>query len=185
MTVAATPTVTAAPKTAPARGSTAALNAVGVKTPTASTVVEPEALAALQRMGQYLSTLSSFEVKTTTTLDLVTNDGQRIQLDGGADYRVKRPDGFVVERPLVLLVGLNDVGEHFHLASRCKRLGAGVSLEFADLRGQAGAYAVDRLVFELASDLKLRFRRLHARRAGLDLKVGGPGGQHHHVARVF
>ena len=64
---------------------------------TATPVVEPAALTALQRMGDYLSTLTSFEVKTQTTLDLVTQDGERIQLDGGADYKVRRPDGFVIE----------------------------------------------------------------------------------------
>ena len=60
-------------------------------------VVDPEARAALLRMGDYLSTLTNFEVKTETTRDIVTYDGQRIQLDGDADYKVRRPNGFVID----------------------------------------------------------------------------------------
>ena len=60
-------------------------------------VIEPAAMQALQRMGSYLSTLTSFEVQSTTSRDLVTNDGQRLMLDGVANYKIRRPDGFVVE----------------------------------------------------------------------------------------
>ena len=60
-------------------------------------MVEPAALKALQRMSGYLSTLTSFEVKSETSRDLVTNDGQRLTLDGVASYKVRRPDGFVIE----------------------------------------------------------------------------------------
>jgi hypothetical protein len=44
-----------------------------------------------------LSTLSSFEIKTDTTLDLVTVRGQRVQLGGVAHYKVRRPDGFRID----------------------------------------------------------------------------------------
>lgn len=60
-------------------------------------VVEPQAREALQRMGAYLATLTAFEIKTETSLDLVTNEGQRVQLDGGAHYKVQRPKGFAIE----------------------------------------------------------------------------------------
>ena len=60
-------------------------------------VVEPAAVRALQRMGSYLGTLTSFEVKSETSRDLVTNDGQRLMLDGTADYKVRRPDSFVID----------------------------------------------------------------------------------------
>jgi hypothetical protein len=59
-------------------------------------VVEPESLAALMKMGAYLKTLTSFEVKTQTGLDIVTNDGQRVQMNGEASYKVHRPNGFVI-----------------------------------------------------------------------------------------
>lgn len=58
--------------------------------------VEPEALQALQRMSAYLATLTSFEVTTQTSLDLVTDAGQRVQLDGSVKYQVRRPDGFII-----------------------------------------------------------------------------------------
>jgi hypothetical protein len=59
--------------------------------------VEPEALEALQRMSAYLGTFQTVEVTTQTSLDLVTNDDQRLQLDGGAKYKIRRPNGFVIE----------------------------------------------------------------------------------------
>jgi hypothetical protein len=62
-----------------------------------SGVIEPAALQALQRMGSYLSTLTNFEVQSATNRDLVTNDGQRLMLDGVANYKVRRPDGFIIE----------------------------------------------------------------------------------------
>lgn len=59
--------------------------------------VEPEAVQALQRMRTYLSTLTSFEAKAESSLELVLESGQKVQLDGTAIYKVKRPNGFVVE----------------------------------------------------------------------------------------
>jgi hypothetical protein len=85
----------AAPKAASSK--TARRRSTAGQAVTVAPVVQPEALQALQRMSAYLGTLTTFEVKTTTTLDLVTNDDQRLQLDGGADYKVKRPDSFLIE----------------------------------------------------------------------------------------
>ncbi len=59
-------------------------------------VVEPEALAALKRMSAFLMSLKTFKVTINSALDVVTNDGQRIQMDSVARYSVKRP-GMVVE----------------------------------------------------------------------------------------
>ena len=42
-------------------------------------VIEPEADAALRRMSGYLDQLQSFRVDTTTTDELVTKDGQKVQ----------------------------------------------------------------------------------------------------------
>lgn len=58
--------------------------------------VEPGARAALDRMAAYLRTLEAFQVKTETSLDLVTDAGQRVQIDGTASYEVRRPNGFVI-----------------------------------------------------------------------------------------
>lgn len=59
--------------------------------------VEPGALQALDKMGAYLRTLQGFELKSQTSRDLVTVDGQRVQLDGVANYKVQRPAGFVIQ----------------------------------------------------------------------------------------
>ena len=59
--------------------------------------VQPESLQALQKMSAYLASLTSFEVTSQTTLDVVTMEGQRVQLDGVANYKVRRPDRFVIE----------------------------------------------------------------------------------------
>jgi hypothetical protein len=59
--------------------------------------VQPEAVAALRKMSAYLTTLHSFGIKTNTTLDLVTANGQRVQMGGTAKYKVKRPDGFQID----------------------------------------------------------------------------------------
>jgi hypothetical protein len=103
-----------APAATPANAAAPAASAPAAKAPTArarthrrsartstlakqAPVVEPEAVQALQRMGAYLSTLTSFEVTTQTSLDLVLTDDQRVTLDGGARYKVRRPDAFVID----------------------------------------------------------------------------------------
>lgn len=59
--------------------------------------VEPGAVEALKRMSAYLGTLTAFEIKADNSLDLVLDDGQKVQVDGVATYRVRRPNGFVIE----------------------------------------------------------------------------------------
>jgi hypothetical protein len=59
--------------------------------------IEPEALQALQRMSAYLGTLSAFEIKSVVTIDLVMEDGQKVEIDGANRYVVRRPNGFVIE----------------------------------------------------------------------------------------
>jgi hypothetical protein len=82
--LAQTTTAAAAPATTPGTGLVAP-------------EVEPEARQALERMSAYLGTLKTFEVRTQTSLDIVTETGQRVQIDGTAHYKVRRPDGFVIE----------------------------------------------------------------------------------------
>jgi len=59
--------------------------------------VQPEALQALRRMSAYLATLPAVELTSNTSLDVVTNLGQRVQLDGVVHYKIRRPNGFVIE----------------------------------------------------------------------------------------
>lgn len=60
--------------------------------------IDPEAMAALERMGAYLRTLQTFELHTQTTTEEITADtAQKLQFAGSAVYRVRRPAGFFVE----------------------------------------------------------------------------------------
>lgn len=58
----------------------------------AAPAVEPQAVAALQKMGNYLRSLKSFTVHGDTTLDVVTEDGQKLQFPGSVDYKVRTPN---------------------------------------------------------------------------------------------
>lgn len=60
--------------------------------------IDPAALEALQRMGAYLRTLSSFEVQSDFTTDEVDAEtGQKLQFSGTTQYRVRRPNAFVID----------------------------------------------------------------------------------------
>lgn len=54
--------------------------------------VDPAALAALDKMGAFLRTVTTFEVKSKTLVDVVLDSGQKLQFDGTAHLRVRRPD---------------------------------------------------------------------------------------------
>jgi hypothetical protein len=58
--------------------------------------VDQTAVQAIQAMSKYLSSLNSFRLDTDGSLDVVTADGQRIQMDGSTVYEVKKP-GFVIK----------------------------------------------------------------------------------------
>ena len=58
---------------------------------TASTIIEPEAIAALEKMGNYLRTLKTFEVASSTRTDVIEDDF-KLQFDGSATLKVRRPD---------------------------------------------------------------------------------------------
>ena len=79
--------VMAAPKPSPAAAAAAAPDPD----------IEPEAVQALARMSAYLGTLTAFDIKADTSLDLVMTDGQKLKLDGANHYTVRRPDAFAVE----------------------------------------------------------------------------------------
>src|SRR4051794_15592084 len=59
-------------------------------------VVQPAAIDALKAMSAYLMTASTLGITSQGSLDVVTNDGQRIQLDGTTRYKIRRP-GFVID----------------------------------------------------------------------------------------
>ena len=74
---------TAAKKAAPAPNAAAAS-------------VTPESTQALKRMSAYLSSLSAFQITSNASIDLVLDDGEKIQMNGVTTYKVKKPDGFVI-----------------------------------------------------------------------------------------
>jgi hypothetical protein len=59
-------------------------------------VIEDEAVQAIKDMSNYLMSLNTIGITSQGSLDVVTNDGQRIQLDGTTTYKVRKP-GFVID----------------------------------------------------------------------------------------
>ena len=60
-------------------------------------VVQDEAVEALKDMSKYLKSANTLQINTVGSLDVVTNDGQRIQLDGTTTYKIRKPAGFVID----------------------------------------------------------------------------------------
>ena len=59
-------------------------------------VIEDDAIDALKDMSNYLMSLKTLAATSQGSMDAVTNDGQRIQLDGVTNYKIRRP-GFVID----------------------------------------------------------------------------------------
>jgi hypothetical protein len=59
-------------------------------------VIEDGAVEAIKDMSNYLMSLNTVAFTSQGSLDVVTNDGQRIQLDGITNYKVRKP-GFVID----------------------------------------------------------------------------------------
>ena len=59
--------------------------------------IEDEAIDALKEMSNFLMTANSLQIVSNGSLDVVTNSGQRIQLDGKTTYKVRKPAGFVID----------------------------------------------------------------------------------------
>jgi hypothetical protein len=74
----------------------------GIKVPkpdspvVSQSVVDPQSVAALKRMSAYLSSLKTAVVASEGSLDVVTAEGQRVQLDGITNYKLRKP-GFVID----------------------------------------------------------------------------------------
>lgn len=59
-------------------------------------VIEDEAIDAIKEMSNFLVSANTLAITSQGSLDVVTNDGQRIQLDGTTKYKVRKP-GFVID----------------------------------------------------------------------------------------
>lgn len=53
---------------------------------------DPEALAALDRMGAALRALKQFSLTSDASTEVVLDDGQKVELDGTVTYRVRAPN---------------------------------------------------------------------------------------------
>jgi hypothetical protein len=61
---------------------------------TAAQPVDPAAVDALRRMGAYLQTLRTFEVRSTGSNDYVLDNGQKVQFAQAVTFKVRRPNAF-------------------------------------------------------------------------------------------
>ena len=59
-------------------------------------IIEDNAVDALKDMSMYLMSAKTLRADAVGSLDVVTEDGQRIQLDGSTTYKIRRP-GFVID----------------------------------------------------------------------------------------
>jgi hypothetical protein len=59
--------------------------------------VEPEAVAALGKMGAYLRTLDAFQVRAATTREDVLDDGEKVAYSSVTDVLAQRPNRFRAE----------------------------------------------------------------------------------------
>lgn len=58
---------------------------------------DPQALAALDRMGATLRALKQFSLTSEASTEVVLEDGQKIELDGVVTYKVKTPNQLFLE----------------------------------------------------------------------------------------
>lgn len=80
-----------------AAASAAAPPPAAAATAAASNERDPEALAALDRMGAALRALKQFQLTSEASTELVLEDGQKIELDGTVTYKVKTPNQLFLE----------------------------------------------------------------------------------------
>ncbi len=59
--------------------------------------LDPEAMQALDRMGKALRALRQFSLTSEGSVEVVLQDGQKIELDGALSYKVKAPDKLFLE----------------------------------------------------------------------------------------
>jgi hypothetical protein len=87
---------TADPQAAPPRGQQFPTS--GMEAPvTNEGTIDDGAIEALNEMSNYLMSTKTLALTSEATRDVVTNDGQRIQLEGVAKYKIRKPNGFVID----------------------------------------------------------------------------------------
>jgi len=83
-------TTAAAP--APATQAPGSMSQPATATSGANTTRDPNAISALERMGDYLRTLKAFQIRSETSRDEVLDDGQNVEFGGVVDMIVVRPN---------------------------------------------------------------------------------------------
>jgi hypothetical protein len=63
----------------------------------ADTAIDPDAIAALNKMGAYLRTLNAFQVQATVTTEDVLDDGEKVQRMSTTKLLAARPNRLFVE----------------------------------------------------------------------------------------
>jgi len=63
----------------------------------ADTTIDPDAIAALNKMGAYLRTLNAFQVKATVTTEDVLDDGEKLQRMNTTTLLAQRPNKLFVQ----------------------------------------------------------------------------------------
>jgi hypothetical protein len=59
--------------------------------------LDPDAMAALDRMGTYLRSLKAFQIRAAITTENVLDDGQKVEIDSVADLLVDKPNKLRME----------------------------------------------------------------------------------------
>jgi hypothetical protein len=70
---------------------------VHAKPEPAKPAVDPEAISALQKMGEFLRNQQAFTVQARATTDDVLPTGQKVQFGGAVDMKIRRPDRMRVD----------------------------------------------------------------------------------------
>ena len=59
--------------------------------------IDPDAMAALDKMGTYLRSLKAFQIRAAISTENVLDDGQKVEIDSVADLLVDKPDKLRME----------------------------------------------------------------------------------------
>jgi hypothetical protein len=121
-------------------------------------VIDPKADAALHRMSDYMSSLKTFKVDTTTIDQNVTTDGQKIEELQQSKLIVQRPGAFRIDR-------VSPVGHSIFRAD---------GKQFAAYNQEKNVYATAAAPAKLDAAVDELRDRLHIDAPGGDLIVSNP-----------
>jgi hypothetical protein len=59
--------------------------------------VDPDAVAALREMSAFLTSLNTFKLTATTSMDVITTEDQKVQMDSVTNYQAQKPNGLRID----------------------------------------------------------------------------------------